>query len=966
MIDSDEKQKKFIMWLNGKNIKPYSPDYCIDCITSVSVYAVAHHISNVNLWEIDDSKKLNKIRNIMQGNRLYKLSHPVFYRAFNVIGKFYSDFLATYNDVTASSTAALSDLNERQNISSFEYKISDLIKSREPSTAVALGESSAKSTASEKNISAVTLNDAEDSVKNENLPEKAVSSQIETSVEIGRQFKTEVLPEKEETFESAYTLKDEVSSENANLDKNLEVSSPLQDDEKLNDATSNDKELVISFFANDIEAADLFMRLYDYQKQTCPDIVIEVRDSIIGLKVVGERLRFYVTHNNFIFFTRYKPDGDRYIRRFTEDRYQDFIVAIDASNEYFRTNKRDVKLKVFINVTRKKDSNSKANNSEESTSKNLAVDFSQRSDYSYTSPVSITWFGEKHGNLINWRDAYVFICQKLCELEPEKMNSLLDDNSLAGNKIACSVNPTDLHNPLKIKDRFYVEGCSSINYMVLKIGSLLCLCGVDYKNVLIEYAKKGNAAQSSIGISSEKEKIECPSEIMDLLERKFPFGIRMNSAIDIMKLKNYAEEFNISINDDAILKEQILAGGLSYNGKVYFFPSKVYQDLVDKIKALFDDGYSVIYYESFYSKNLVWLDENHISSSEMLPELLNRKMNDVHLGKNFLMKGKLNLTEIEAFEKELSNFWGESVTHTYEEIYKLIPYIPEEKIRLYLSRSDRFIWSSFETFAFIDRFIITEADRQAIYKYVDDKCNVVGYASLSDIPLASIQEVNYEMSINAIYEAVYNLALKRSFIKNGKILNKNKTNIDLVSLAKAYCSSKDECSFTDLSDYIITLNGTTNRQAAYTAAYETMVRVSEDKFVADKLVEFDVGAIDKLLEQYIVGDFLAIKGIATFALFPNCNYPWNHFVLESFCYKYSKKFSLRLKHFNEKNAGIIAKKGFALEYNEMAAIVAAKSGIELNEEAVGEYLCEMGYFAKNKVNIMRDIADRAKRIRKEV
>jgi len=56
-------------------------------------------------------------------------------------------------------------------------------------------------------------------------------------------------------------------------------------------------------------------------------------------------------------------------------------------------------------------------------------------------------------------------------------------------------------------------------------------------------------------------------------------------------------------------------------------------------------------------------------------------------------------------------------------------------------------------------------------------------------------------------------------------------------------------------------------------------------------------------------------------MFPICGIPWNHYVLESFCYKYSKKYSLHVINYNNKNAGIIAEKTFNKSYDEMLAIL---------------------------------------------
>lgn len=193
-------------------------------------------------------------------------------------------------------------------------------------------------------------------------------------------------------------------------------------------------------------------------------------------------------------------------------------------------------------------------------------------------------------------------------------------------------------------------------------------------------------------------------------------------------------------------------------------------------------------------------------------------------------------------------------------------------------------------------------------EFVQSTCELVGYASLSDIPLGAIAEVNYELSNTALSNAIYNKVLLGKFYLNGKILTLTESTISAVSIVKAYCANKSECSFDELAERVVELTGGTNRQYAFEAAYDTMVRIDANRFVAERHVNFEIDTIDALLDDLVTDDFIAIKGIATFALFPFCGQSWNYYLLESFCYRFSKKYRLEVTNFNDKNAGVIAKK----------------------------------------------------------
>lgn len=475
--------------------------------------------------------------------------------------------------------------------------------------------------------------------------------------------------------------------------------------------------------------------------------------------------------------------------------------------------------------------------------------------------------------------------------------------------------------------------------------------------------------ESVSGIRARKrnktqEAIDCPDELKTLLFKKFPYGIRIDSEIDIIKLKNFAEMFGITLpENEKLLKAQTSAGGISFEGKIYFVSEDIYNGIIQKINDVFAEGFFVIYYEELLNRNFAWFDENHISSWELLREILDCKSDDLFIGKNFLRQGNMRINEAEAVEKEMERVWGDEPIHTYDEMYLRLPYIPNEKIKFYLSYCQKFVWSTHETFAWIDKVIISEEERQVIIDYVESECDIHGHASIANVPLSNIEEENYQISITAIYDAVYRLVLRDRFSINGKILTKNDAAIDALTLTKSFCADKEGCTFEQLNDYVISINGTENRQITFRAAYEQMIRLDEQNFVADYKVHFDIDAIDKLLDQMIKGDFASIKSIATFIMFPYCGYKWTYSLLESFCYRFSKKYRLDVIGFNDRNAGIIAKKEVNLAYVDMLAITALRSGLDLRADIIGEYLYNNGYIARRRGTILNNTVEKAIQMR---
>lgn len=481
---------------------------------------------------------------------------------------------------------------------------------------------------------------------------------------------------------------------------------------------------------------------------------------------------------------------------------------------------------------------------------------------------------------------------------------------------------------------------------------------------LTKKRKKRSGASSPIDTTQAQKMVDCTESIKNLLLTKFPYGLRTDSIIDIMKFKHYAEEEHVEFtaNDD-LLKVQILNFGITCEGKSYFISDESCSEIMLLLDSIFDAGHSIIYYENLYNLHQELFEKCHVYSQELLGCLLEKKFPLIYTAKNFITKNSSRLKESDAVEFELARVWGDSVRHSYDELYERLPYIPDEKIRFYLSYTQKFVWSSPETFVAIDKFIVTDTEKEAIYSYVKNKCNTIGYASINDVPLGNIVEENYDMSITAIYDIIYRVVLKEDFALTGKILTHKNKSVDILTIAKAYCVGKDACTFSELNEYVTFVNGTQNRQVTFQAAYDQFVRIDETHYVADKFVNFSVSAIDDILEKVLDKGFAPIKSIASFALFPDCNFSWNHYILESYCYRYSKKFRLSILNFNDKNAGIIIKKDMTLGYYDILAIAAANSSVELTNSAVGQYLCEAGYTSKKSMKALDGIVEKAKTLR---
>lgn len=467
------------------------------------------------------------------------------------------------------------------------------------------------------------------------------------------------------------------------------------------------------------------------------------------------------------------------------------------------------------------------------------------------------------------------------------------------------------------------------------------------------------------GCSCKVEKQEfCDSDILQLISRKFIYGFRINSVIDMMKLRDYANDEGIKLyEEDDTLRTLIQANGMLMKGKVFVKSEDSRSELVSLVEEIFARGSSVIFYESLIERHSVLMDKIHIISEQILRETLFEDIPCYVFSKNYF-SNQSKTTEEVVVSREIVRVWDDEVTKSVDELSELLEYIPKEKVKFYLAKNSNFVWVSEGIYTCIQKLIMTEVEAKELCNAVKQEIDRRGFTSLSNLPLGDVLEENYELPELAVRTMVYNKYLSSEYFLKGKIITRNKDEFDAVSIMKQICMEKDEYTLDEAMDDVGNLIGISDRRIAYPALYDVMIRVDEQKFVADKYVHFDVEAIDNVIDSF-VNKFSAIKEVTTFVLFPICGQPWTHYLLESYCYRYSKKYSYRMNLYNGQNAGAVVESSIDWDYNEILAQAVARAQIELESDVIGQYLYETGYMARSKFNTLSEIAERAKEIREE-
>ncbi len=139
--------------------------------------------------------------------------------------------------------------------------------------------------------------------------------------------------------------------------------------------------------------------------------------------------------------------------------------------------------------------------------------------------------------------------------------------------------------------------------------------------------------------------------------------------------------------------------------------------------------------------------------------------------------------------------------------------------------------------------------------------------------------------------------------------------------------------------------------------------VDANRFVSVDQFEFNEPNIDQILDTLIIGEAIGLKEITSFALFPDCNFSWNLYLLESFCRKYSNTFKYMAVTTNSRNAGAIVRKECNFDYHTLLAHTLATKNIPLSEEVVMDYLFDSGYIGRHSYKYLQELIELAAQLR---
>lgn len=580
------------------------------------------------------------------------------------------------------------------------------------------------------------------------------------------------------------------------------------------------------------------------------------------------------------------------------------------------------------------------------------LDFTHLSSLTFTKPVYVSYKSDVLSSIKSWKDAYVFVMKKLIKEYPQCFYSGMSFTSSGRIYIGKS---NSMNCPRRISNDLYLETNLSAANIAHSIKYALDLCAISYDDVIIRYISSDNKILSKQNVDnesistgntvSENTKLEISDELKDecnlILLENFEDGYRLENYMHQKRFLNlYDSNFGGSpvkeINELDELLKQI---GRVIEGRIFPYEGNdsndVINEVIDCIIKTFDDGASVIYYECLFEKFKDRLiHEANIYSEEVLKSVLhsNNKLNDYKFNKNYINRYNGNEDIVTEIEQILIS---SHLPVSYNDISKIMWYVPIDSIRNAVARVPGKAYIGESSFIYAPNFNISSNELNALINAMHNTIYSNGYIvakNLYDLfisycPMAAMDSNNYKDT--AIRE-ILKVLLGDKFNFSSSVITELGTSLTYGDIYEEYAREHDRLS----NDELKALSEELGTQIYWSSILNEMIRISPTELVNKRLFEFDIDAIDNHLETICDEDYVAIKDIRLFISFPPINYKWNEFILYSYLLLFSRKFSLQLNGFSEKDCfGLMLKNSSTLKnYDEIAADYLSKNNSWNNEE----------------------------------
>ena len=601
----------------------------------------------------------------------------------------------------------------------------------------------------------------------------------------------------------------------------------------------------------------------------------------------------------------------------------------------------------------------------------FTVDFTEATDYSYSTPVSVSYFGEKYETLRSWKELYVKLFACLYEDYPHvlKPNMSFTKKVNARVDIATEEHKSLMFAPRSIANtRLVLETNLSASSIIGKIRFLLELCNVDFENVEIVYTKKNEGGKSHT-TTGKPERISYPAQTPVADEKykavlcdRFIKGYRLGSGLDLKKFKRYyLESYSVELaEDDDEIASKIRDCGIIHEDKLFVPETMLSEEIRVKLLSYIEDefahGKKNLYYEALFHLFSEQFLDYYIYDAEMLKSYLGYYNNGkYYIATNYIAKESGIASK--PYDEVKDYLMGADTPVDSNVLCEMLSHIPDKKIMQILGSNAEFVRNGKSYYFHVSAVNLSEEEEENIADLISDLIQEKEFISGSELISAikakypHIIDNNQNFSDLGMRDTLkYKLQDRFSF--TGNVISGKGRAISMADVFANYSKSKGAFDIAEL----VTLAEEMNSGIYFEAVYENALRISQSRFVSKEQAQFRTEETDLAIDRFCTGKYIPIKTITEFGTFPDAGFQWNHYLLANYVYAYSKKYKLLTAGFNRNTSvgAIVRKKSEIDTFDDLLAIALAEGNCKLKKDDALEFLVNQGYLARrNYSNIER-------------
>ena len=457
----------------------------------------------------------------------------------------------------------------------------------------------------------------------------------------------------------------------------------------------------------------------------------------------------------------------------------------------------------------------------------------------------------------------------------------------------------------------------------------------------------------------------------ELLDKYFQKGFRMESSLDMKKLRRfYQEQYGAELSDeDDLVCQDISSVTILHDGKAYLPDSMLSQEKKEKLLQYIEDRFSsgcdAIYYGALFTE----FEEAFQGERIYTPEMLKTYLSYINKGNYVLQRSYLakDYTVQMNPEDDIREYLKEAAGPVeVERLAAELSYIPEQKIKFALSTNNDFIWNATGEYFYEDCVHFSNSELEWISQFILDGIEERDFVTGNELVEAveahfpDIKEM-YQWITPVGMRNVIGYKLNDRFSFNGNIISKYGEDLSMAEVYAKYCRKHSRFTLDELNVLKQELGST----IYFDEIYANSLRISQNEFVSQDMAQFDVEATDEAIGRICTGQYMSLQEIRDFGTFPYAGYPWNEYLLEHFVANYSQKFMLlHIGYSANVCAGAIVKQASSFkDFNDLLVDILANSNIVLDEDSALEYLRQQGYIARRRYSDIGRIVTEAKVVR---